>query len=111
MTPTLLAWCSRIHNKIKVADLETKQNYTEFEGVQIKKSNFILVFQYWSKFFKFIDWQTYVHEVQNTKLLVSLNYFYNVSANLEIFDISRKTIKKIYSFEEIRGGNQHKTPI
>ena len=37
MTPTKLAWCSRIHDKIRVVDLETKQKDTEFEGVQIKE--------------------------------------------------------------------------
>lgn len=42
-----------------------------------------------------------VKEVPNSKLLVSLNYNWEKTANLEIFDISKKDrITKIYTFEE-----------
>ena len=44
-------------------------------------------------------------EIPNTKLLVSVNHNYNNSANLEIYDLSQKKKRKIYSFEEVRGCN------
>ena len=41
-------------------------------------------------------------EFANTGLLVSLHHDWNSSANLEVFDVSRKgQVKKIYSFEEV----------
>ena len=46
-----------------------------------------------------------MREIPNTKLLVSLSHSYLTSANMEIFDISKKTPKKIYSFEETFGRN------
>ena len=49
---------------------------------------------------------THVKEIPNTTLLMSLHHNYEESAKLEIFDISRKDqINKIYSFEEVRGGD------
>lgn len=33
--PTLLAWSSGYNNKISVIDLDTKQSYASFDGVQI----------------------------------------------------------------------------
>lgn len=47
---------------------------------------------------------THVKEVTNTRLLVSVNYQWDQSAHLEVFDVSRKgQVKKLYSFEEISG--------
>ena len=46
---------------------------------------------------------THVKEIPNTRLLVSLNHKYNQSANMAIFDISKKVAKRIYSFEETSG--------
>mgnify|MGYP006950868759 CR=1 FL=1 len=44
-------------------------------------------------------------EIPNTKLLVSLHYNYEKSANMAIFDISKKDyIKEIYSLGEVTGG-------
>ena len=48
---------------------------------------------------------THVKEIANTGLLVSVHHCYDNSANLEVFDVSRKRqVKKIYSFEEVSGG-------
>lgn len=44
-------------------------------------------------------------EIQNTKLLVSLNHGL-VTANLEIFDTSLVGVNKIYSLGEISGGRK-----
>lgn len=50
--------------------------------------------------------QSQVKEISNTKLLVSLNDNWRESANMEIFDVSAKERpRKIYSFEEVFGGN------
>ena len=44
---------------------------------------------------------THVKQIPDTKLLVSLHNNWERSANLEIFDVSKKDqINKIYSFEE-----------
>ena len=43
-------------------------------------------------------------EIANTGLLVSVQHCHGISANLEVFDVSRKgTAKKIYSFEKVHG--------
>ena len=43
-------------------------------------------------------------EIANTGFLVSVYHFYDKSANLQVFDISRKgQVRKIYSFEEVTG--------
>ena len=45
-----------------------------------------------------------VKEIKNTGLLVSVHHNWSVSANLEVFDVSRKgQARKIYSFEEVSG--------
>ena len=44
-------------------------------------------------------------EIPNTKLLVSLHHNYERSANMAVFDISKKDqIKEIYSLGEVSGG-------
>ena len=48
---------------------------------------------------------THVKEIANTQFLISLHHGFSKSANLEVFDVSRKgQAKKIYSFEEMSGG-------
>ena len=48
---------------------------------------------------------THVKEIANTRLLVSMQHVGSKSANLEVFDVSRKgQVRKIYSFEEVSGG-------
>ena len=37
MTPTLLAWSSKKKNTINVVNLRSKENYLEFQGVEIKE--------------------------------------------------------------------------
>ena len=45
-------------------------------------------------------------EIANTGFLVSVKHSSTGSANLEVFDISRKRkTMEIYSFEEVSGGN------
>lgn len=49
---------------------------------------------------------SHVKEILNTRLLVSLHHCWNRSANMEIFEVSQKgKARKVYSFEEIKGGN------
>lgn len=44
-------------------------------------------------------------EITNTGLLVSVEHSWGASANLEVFDVSKKgRVKKVYSFEEVSGG-------
>lgn len=66
---------------------------------------FMLLTVHWIEFTNNIllaGW-THVREIPNTKLLVSLSHSFFTSANMEIFDISKKTPRKIYSFEEVFG--------
>ena len=50
-----------------------------------------------------IDSTTYVKEISNTKLLVSLQHDY-FSFHMGIFDLSKKgKARKIYTFEETKG--------
>ena len=51
------------------------------------------------------DW-TLVRDIPDTKLLVSLNHYSQKSATMEIFDISSQSVKKIYSFDEVVGGDK-----
>ncbi len=49
---------------------------------------------------------TLVKEIPNTNFLVSLHHNYKKSANLEIFDISKKgPAKKVYSLGEVKRGS------
>ena len=49
------------------------------------------------------DW-THLRAISNTGLLVSVNHHSYASANLEVYDVSRKgQAKKIYTFEEVSG--------
>ena len=51
----------------------------------------------------YLSW-THVIEIANTGFLVSVHHCSGISANLEVFDVSRKgQAKKIYSFEEVGG--------
>ena len=51
------------------------------------------------------DWAL-LKEITDKKLLVSLHHYFDKSANMAIFDISKKNRpKKIYTFEEVYGGN------
>ena len=36
MSPQLLAYCSELTNQITVVDLETKEEYIQFEGVTVR---------------------------------------------------------------------------
>ena len=40
--PKLLAFCSRITNKIRIRDLEAEQDYATFEGVQLSDGNIFI---------------------------------------------------------------------
>ena len=42
LSSTLLAWSIFDNNRINVIELNTMQNYSEFEGAQIKPSIFVL---------------------------------------------------------------------
>ena len=48
---------------------------------------------------------THVKEISSTGLLVSLHHCNDTSANMSVFDISKKgKARKIYSFEEVSAG-------
>lgn len=48
---------------------------------------------------------THLKEITNTDLLISVSHSYLKSANMEVFDLSRKEqVNKIYSYEEVQGG-------
>mgnify|MGYP006933351247 CR=1 FL=1 len=49
---------------------------------------------------------THVYGIPKSPLLVSLNHQREKAAKMEIFDISKKPVKKIYSSEEILECNQ-----
>ena len=93
---------------ISVADIVTNQMYANFEGVQIKNTNGTNTFQYRSlNLFPTGDCEQepHVKEITNTGLLVSLSHAVEASANMQIFDISKKEkARKVFSFEEIEGG-------
>ena len=39
----LIAWCSFVNNKIRVDDLETKQEYVQFDGARLNVGNRIYI--------------------------------------------------------------------
>ena len=107
-SPTLLAWCSNVNNKISIADFATKQIYASFDGAKITTTgtsgfsnplevNVVIIF--------IGDNWTHVKEIPNTKPLASLNQNRSHSANMIVFDISKKDqVKEIYSLGKISGG-------
>ena len=42
--PTLLAWSSQYSNKISIVELESKQEFSKFDGVKLKTSDGIFPF-------------------------------------------------------------------
>ena len=108
--PTLLAWSSQYSNKISIVELESKQEFSKFDGVKLKTSDGIFHFIHINSSLIFISqgssqvW-THVKEIANTGLLVSVQHCFDSSATLEIFDVSQKgQAKKIFSFEEVCDG-------
>ena len=82
------------------------ESYASFDGVKTS---------YLSKKFVFVNYDasiillgdswTRVKEIPNTELVVSLHHNYDESANMSVFDISKKDqIKEIYSLGEVTGG-------
>lgn len=54
----------------------------------------------------YLGW-THVKEIPNTKLLMSFNHNYIQSANMEVFDVSKKgQPQKIYSLDTVCGGKR-----
>lgn len=47
---------------------------------------------------------THIKEIPNTKLLVSIQHLPFKSGHMEIYDVSKKTVKTIYSLGEVSGG-------
>ena len=104
---TLLAWCSYRTNKIDIADFNTKESYASFNGAKISDSRKTQLFNYLRLICCNIlgDSRTLLKEIPNTKLLVSLHQNYYASANMVVFDISKKDqIKETYSLGEVSGG-------
>src|SRR5690348_401427 len=98
----MVAWCSMGYNQIRIAEFETNQAYTQFDGVQLKnKGNNMKIFRIGINRNKYIyqddvSW-THVREIPGTRLLVSLNHNPINCANMEIADISNKDqVKKIF---------------
>ena len=96
-------------NKIRLVEIETRQEFANFDGVELSKAGsifqpFILDSHLLTIYEDFSSW-THVKEIANTGLLVSVHHTSRNSANLELFDVSRKgQAKKIYSFEEVFRG-------
>lgn len=111
----LLAFCSRDTNNISIVDIDTKQNYSNFDGVVLKNQGISFWFETSPQIFKFPGYRidstdtcnrTYVKEIPETGLLVSIHHAFSIGANLQIYDISQKgKAQKVYSFEEVRGSN------
>lgn len=108
----MLAWSSTINNKIRVVGFETGEEVAAFDGVKLKEMNrnFLSSF-YWKIYFILKNKEqkhswTHVRELSNTGYLVSAHHCHDTSANLEVFSVSQsKKFKKVYSFEEVSGGN------
>src|SRR5690348_13908601 len=96
----LLAWCSYDNNMIKIIEVESKQEYATFDGVQLKdNSNFFYTFE-----ISTVDSWTHVKEISNSKLLISVHHAWKKSASMKLFDISRKEqVREIYFLEEVFG--------
>ena len=106
-SPPLLAWCSYRTNKIDIVDLNTKESYASFDGVQSSNQSKFSFSNYLEGdivvIFLVESW-TLVKEIPYTKLLVSLHHNYGKSANMTVYDISKKNqIKEIFSLDEISG--------
>ena len=107
--PTRFAWCSQWENKISIFELETFQEFSTFDGTFLNKINGILIFSNLALILITISKEyepgwAHLKEIPNTELIVSVHHSWDVSANLEVFDVSQKEqVKKIYSFEEIPG--------
>ena len=109
-SPTLLAWCSYRTSKIDIVDFNTKQSYASFDGVKTiylsKKFVFVNYLENDASIILLGDSWTHVKEIPNTELVVSLHHNYEESANMSVFDISKKDqIKEIYSLGEVSGGS------
>ena len=105
--PKLLAWSSYWDNKISIIELETKEEFANFDGVKLNECGCSFLrsslIQIRSQFIKGGSW-THVKEIANRELLVSVHHNEVESANLEVFDVSQKgQTKKVYSHEEVSG--------
>ena len=115
MPPKLFAFCSQWTNKVRIRDLETEQAYATFDGVQLSNIGNIVVYNgeivqtYLEYNCKGAYSRTHVKEIPKTPYLISLHHSSLRSANMRIFDISKKgEIKKIYSLGQLNGGNNNK---
>ena len=109
--PKLFAFCSNKTNKVNIIELETKQDYAEFEGTQLSNGNIFVLSRKTVEIYLEYNCKergswSHVKEIPKTPYLVSLRHSYFENANMEIFDISNKgEIKKIYSLGQLNGGN------
>lgn len=94
-TPSeLLAWCSQWNNMISIMNIRKNKNYGSFVGAQIRDVSSSLIVGSW----------THVKEILGTRLLISLHYGFRSSANMEIFDLSKKRqMHKIYALGDTPG--------
>lgn len=95
------------NNNINIIEVETKQEYAKFDGVQLKNRDSILDYPSISNCYhiSLVEWgysRTHVKEIPNKRLFVSLHHS-RKCANLKIFDISHKMQKKIFAAEEVTG--------
>lgn len=95
-------------NNISIIELETKQEVANLSGVKPKKPTSLDIFQLFISDSKPItnhlglgcNW-THMKEISITGILVSVHHSYEISTNLEVFDVSRKELtKKIYSLRK-----------
>ena len=93
-------------------NLETEQNYPQFNGAKVSQYDSISDCFYMNNLIltssnikvNYFCW-THVKEIPKTQFLVSLFHSQQWSANMELYEISKKgEVKIIYKFEELRGG-------
>lgn len=89
---TLVSWCSGYEGEssVSIADYQTGESYAKFPGVKLFKPA------------EFSTW-THVKEIPETNHLITAYYSRYNSASFKIIDFSTKTIKTVFSFEELEG--------
>ena len=89
---------------ITIVDLNTLKEYANFEGVSLQ--NWIGSFLFFTLENNHIGPRcSIIHEIPNTKLIVSLTFAHMSKANMAIFDIShRGRPKRVFTFEEVSEG-------
>lgn len=109
---TWIAYCNVERNTIKLSNFETNEEYGEFQGVDLpfRNGTRTLNISRLSNVNCYKDSWTHVREISGSKYLISFHHSIGTSANFEIFDLAHpRNIKKLYTFEEVRGGIHYRS--